>query len=95
MTLLNRPQCGMTAVNMAYRGQQGLATGSSEALLLLYCNVAIQPCGSCFKVSGPPISNVEVLESGKNTEVLRYTVYVNWQSNYQGSVSVSVNQFGR
>lgn len=82
----------MSAVNMALRGQQGLVTGSSEALLLLYCNVATQPCGSCFRVDGPPISNVEVLESGDNSEGLRYTVYVSWQSDYQGTVSVSVDQ---
>ena len=95
MPFSHRPQCGMTAVNMAYRGQQGFVTGSSEALLLLYCNVATKPCGGCFKLSGPPASNIEVLETGENTAGLRSTVYVSWQSDYQGSVSVSVDQSSR
>ena len=82
----------MTAVNMAYRGQQGLVTGSSEALLLLYCNIAIKPCGNCFQVHGPALSNVEVLQSSSNPVGLQYTVLVSWQSTYQGSVSVSIDQ---
>ena len=90
--LLCRPQCALSAVNMAYRGQQGLVTASSEAILLFYCNTAIQSCGTCFLVDGPPLSTVEVLQSSDDPTGKRFTVHVNWQSSYQGIVSVSTDQ---
>ena len=89
-----RPMCEMTAANMAYRGDQGLATSGTEALILLYCNTVIHPCSDCFTIQGPSTSSAQLLQDSQSgtTHGSRFSLHLQWQSGYLGNVSVIVDQ---
>lgn len=78
---------------MVYRGDLGFMTSESEALVLLYCNSRVTPCGDCFNVQGPPQSEVRVLQDREADSVTsHYSVYIKWPVTYTGQISVAALQ---
>lgn len=83
----------MTAMNMGYQGDQRLVTSNAEAIILLNCNTPIQACSNCFKVQGPTVNQLQLLEDSQQDRAQSlFYVYLSWPNDYLGNMSVSVDQ---